>query len=107
MLFPGLRLWLKGTTVGATTDLSGKYSIAHVPETECKYLVYTYIGMENMEVGLEVVRLMDGVRWNPPVVGLSEVVVTALGIKREKREVTYQIQKVGSKNFLRTTNKGW
>ena len=33
------------------------------------------------------------------LIGLNEVVVTALGIKREKREVTYQTQKVGNEEL--------
>jgi len=93
---PGVTVQVKGTTVGALTDLSGKYSIT-VPEAATT-MVYSYIGMETIEIPIGSRSVMDVVMQSA-VVGLNEVVVTALGIRREKREITYQTQKVGSEEL--------
>jgi len=95
-VLPGVTVQAKGTTVGALTDLSGKYTIT-VPET-ASVLVFSYIGMETIEVEIGGRSVMDVVMQSA-VVGLNEVVVTALGIRREKREITYQTQKVGSEEL--------
>ena len=93
---PGVTVMVKGTTVGALTDVNGKYSIT-VP-SDATTLVFSYIGMKSREVEIGGRSVIDGVL-ESDLIGLNEVVVTALGIKREKREVTYQTQKVGSEEL--------
>jgi TonB-linked SusC/RagA family outer membrane protein len=88
---PGVTVVVKGTTVGAITDVNGEYSIT-VPTTATT-LVFTYIGMKSQEVQISG-RTVIAVTLESDVTALNEVIVTALGIKREKREVTYQTQKV-------------
>jgi len=89
---PGVTVVVKGTTIGTTTDINGKYSLA-IP-ANANTLVFTFIGMKSLEVEIAGRTVIDGVL-QVDLVGLNEVIVTALGIKREKREVTYQTQKVG------------
>jgi TonB-linked SusC/RagA family outer membrane protein len=93
---PGVTVVVKGTTIGAITDVNGEYSIT-VPTTATT-LVFTYIGMKSQEVGIAGRTVVD-VALESDVVGLNEVIVTALGIKREKREVTYQTQKVDNEQL--------
>ena len=93
---PGVTVLVKGTTIGALTDVNGKYSIT-VP-TSATTLVFSYIGMKSMEVVIGGRTVINGVL-ESELIGLNEVVVTALGIKREKREVTYQTQKVGNEEL--------
>jgi TonB-linked SusC/RagA family outer membrane protein len=93
---PGVTVVVKGTTIGAITDADGKYSIT-VPTTATT-LIFSYIGMESQEVEIAGRTVIDAVL-KSELVGLNEVIVTALGIKREKREVTYQTQKVGNEEL--------
>ncbi len=88
---PGVSVFVKGTTIATSTDVDGRYSLT-VPE-DAATLVFSFIGMKQLEVNISGRSVVNAVM-ESDVVGLSEVVVTALGIKREKREITYQTQKV-------------
>ncbi len=86
---PGVSVVIKGTTTGTETDFDGKYTInASVGDV----LVFSFVGMATQEkvVGdantIDVVLVADNV--------LDEVVVTAYGIKKEKRSVGYAVQEV-------------
>jgi len=92
---PGVTVIIKGTKTGTQTDFDGKYSIkANVG----KILQYSFIGMNTTE---KVVGSSNeiNVKMSESAEALEEVVVTALGIKREKREVTYQTQKVSDESL--------
>jgi TonB-linked SusC/RagA family outer membrane protein len=93
---PGVTVVVKGTTIGAITDANGKYSIT-VPSTATT-LIFSYIGMKSQEVEIGGRTVIDGIL-ESELVGLNEVIVTAMGIKREKREVTYQTQKVSNEEL--------
>lgn len=89
---PGVNVTIKGTTRGATTDAQGRYRI--VVSGSGDVLVFSFIGYINREepVGNRTeinVTLADDQKQ------LDEVVVTALGIKREERALGYAVQKVG------------
>ena len=88
---PGVSVFVKGTTIATSTDVNGRFSLT-VPE-DATTLVFSFIGMKQQEVNIAGRSVVNCVM-ESDVVGLSEVVVTALGIKREKREITYQTQKV-------------
>ncbi len=88
---PGVSVFVKGTTIATSSDVNGRYSLT-VPE-DATTLVFSFIGMKQQEVNIAGRSVVNCVM-ESDVVGLSEVVVTALGIKREKREITYQTQKV-------------
>ncbi|HKK64072.1 MAG TPA: SusC/RagA family TonB-linked outer membrane protein [Bacteroidales bacterium] len=88
---PGVSVVVQGTTVGTVTDFDGNYSIS-VPDGEGS-LMFSFVGMETQLVEIEGRTQIDVVL-NSSTTQLDEVVVTALGIKRERREVTYQTQKV-------------
>ncbi len=94
---PGVSVSVKGTTIGAITDINGKYSIPNVPQ-DATTLVFSFVGMKTSEVEINGRSVVDVVL-ESDLVGLNEVVVTALGIKREKREITYQTQKVGNEEL--------
>lgn len=82
---------LKGTTVGTITDVDGKYSIS-VPETGTT-LVFSYVGMKLQEVAISGRTVVDVVM-ESDIMGLDEVVVTALGISREKKSLGYATQEL-------------
>ncbi|HMB63777.1 MAG TPA: carboxypeptidase-like regulatory domain-containing protein, partial [Eudoraea sp.] len=92
LALPGVNILLEGTTTGTQTDFDGNYSIqASAGQT----LLYTYIGQrdERRTVGADDVI---NVQMQEDAQALEEVVVTALGIKREKQALGYAVTEVGS-----------
>ena len=79
---PGVSVSVKGTILGITTDINGKYTLA-VP-ADATTLVFSYIGMKKQEVEISG-RSIINVIMEPEVMGLDEVVVTAFGISRAKK----------------------
>ena len=88
---PGVTVQAKGTTLGANTDVNGKYSVT-VP-TSATTLVFSYIGMKKQEVEIAGKKVIDVVL-EPDLLGLNEVVVSAFGIKRNANEIGSAITKV-------------
>lgn len=87
---PGATVRVKGTAAGTSTDINGKFTIS-VPENAI--LVISFAGFQSKEVStdqktnIEVVLLEDTKL-------LSEVVVTALGIKKERRALGYSVSQI-------------
>ncbi|UXX79567.1 SusC/RagA family TonB-linked outer membrane protein [Reichenbachiella carrageenanivorans] len=88
---PGVTVVLKGTTTGTTTDLDGNYKLS-VP-SEGGILVYSFVGLATQEVEIGARSVIDLVM-QPDAEQLNEVVVTALGISREKASLGYSVQEV-------------
>jgi TonB-linked SusC/RagA family outer membrane protein len=99
----GATIILKGTTAGTTSDADGKYTIT-VPATGGT-LVFSYIGMKKQEVTITD-KTQGDVILEPDLLGLDEVVVTAIGISKEKKSLGFAVQDVsGDKiNNARTGN---
>ncbi len=87
----GVTVQVKGTIIGAVTDANGRYSIS-VPDNATT-LVFSYIGMKSLEVQIAGRTVIDGVLASD-LVGLDEVIVTALGISRERKALGYAVQDV-------------
>lgn len=87
----GATVLVKGTSVGAATNVDGKFSL-DVPSNG-KTLVVSYIGYDAQEV-----PITSSNQYNIALSGtnyaLDEVVVTALGMKREKKALGYSVQDV-------------
>jgi TonB-linked SusC/RagA family outer membrane protein len=88
---PGVSVIAVGTTVGAYSDLNGKYTL-NVPQN-ANVLVFTFIGMKTQEIEIGGRKVIDVVM-EPDLVGLNEVVVTAVGIQRSAKSVGYSISTV-------------
>ncbi len=93
---PGAAIVVKGTTIGSITNLDGEYTIS-VPEDE-EILVYSFIGLKTQEISINGRTEIDVVL-EPDIVGLDEVVVTAMGIRKETKALGYSIQKVEGKKL--------
>lgn len=93
---PGATVLVKGTTVGTTTDLDGNYSI-NVPAGS-DVLIYSFVGLVTAE---EVIgnRTIINVTLTTDAAQLSEVVVTAIGIEREKKALGYAVTTVGDEQL--------
>jgi TonB-linked SusC/RagA family outer membrane protein len=89
----GSTVQIKGTTAGTLTDMNGKYSLP-VPQNATT-LVFSYIGMKTLEVEIGG-RMVIDISLQSDLVGLSEVVVTALGIKRSEKSIGYSASTVNS-----------
>ena len=88
----------KGTTTGTVTDANGAFSI-NVSKANAT-LVFSYVGMESQELVLGTSNNYDV---SLSATGeLSEVVVTALGIRREKRELGYSAQEISGEALTQT-----
>jgi TonB-linked SusC/RagA family outer membrane protein len=96
---PGVTVSVKGTTVGAVTDANGKYSVT-APQS-ASTLVFSYIGMKKQEVPIGGRAVIDIVM-ESDLTGLDEVVVTALGISREKKALGYSVQDLGGEKIEKT-----
>jgi hypothetical protein len=92
---PGVSVIVKGTTIGTETNFDGKYSIK-IPNSKST-LVFSYLGYKIEE------RLTNNSTINVTMqennVSLNEIVVTARGIKREKKVLGY------SASYIKTGKK--
>ncbi len=93
---PGVSIKIKGTTMGTTTDLNGKYTLT-VPDNS-GILVFTYIGYTSQEVPIGN-RTSINMVLEVANAALSEVVVTALGVTKSKRGLGYAVQEVRGEEF--------
>jgi len=99
---PGVNVIVKSTTIGTITNLDGEYSIK-VPEGYNE-LLYTFIGYTTItkEIGAE--RELS-ITMGEDLIGLEEVVVTALGVSRDKKSVGYSTQKVETTEILNSNEQ--
>ena len=90
MPLPGVNILVKGTTNGTQSDFDGNYSITvNVGDV----LTYTYVGLKTVEQTVGSSNTIN-VTMEEDAAVLDEVVVTAFGIKKEKRSVGYAVQEV-------------
>lgn len=94
---PGVSIVEKGTTNGTITGVDGSYTIDVKAADEV--LVFSFIGFENQEVNIAGRREIN-ITLVEEVTGLDEVVVTALGIKKEAKALGYAVSKVDSERIL-------
>ena len=89
----GAAVVVRGTQIGIVTDVDGVFKL-EVPSS-AKTLIISYLGMKTQEVtikdGLKIILESDSQ-------SLDEVVVTAMGLNREKKSLGYAIQEVKSRS---------
>lgn len=87
---PNVSVLIKGTKKGVTTNSSGEFSIE---ATKGSTLVFSFIGFESKEIVVGSESTIDVVL-NESQANLNEIVVTALGVKKERRAVGYSVTEV-------------
>jgi len=93
----GVNVTVKGTTNGTITNDAGKYSIsANKGET----ITFSYVGFEPQNITVGNANVIN-VSLMPDANALGEVVVTALGVARDKRALQYSVTEVGGENFTK------
>ncbi len=95
---PGVSVVVKGTTVGASSDAEGRYSIQAAPGST---LVFSFIGMLPVERTVGTGTTLDVVM-RSDAKALNEVVVTAFGIEQEKRALGFSVQEVQAREIVET-----
>ena len=98
----GVNIVLKGTQIGTSSDATGNFSLS-VPDNGAT-LVFSFIGYESKEVAVGNRSVID-VALSESAENLQEVVVTALGIKRDERSLGYSVGKVDGKDLSRVAQE--
>ena len=88
---PGVNVLVKGTTEGTITDIEGNYRLS-VPQA-AEALVFSFVGYQSQDASIGSQSVID-VALQVDTEQLNEVVVTALGIEREKKALGYAVQEV-------------
>lgn len=95
-VLPGVSIVVKGTTRGTTTDNEGNYRVT-VPNNAT--LIFSYIGYLRQEVRVGNANTLN-ITLDSDDNTLNEVVVTALGVKQEKRSLGFNVQEVKGQDIL-------
>lgn len=100
---PGLSVLIKGTLRGTSTDVNGSFQL-EVPNLET-VLIFKYLGYETKEITVGNQTNLE-ISLKPENKSLTEVVVTALGIKKQSKSVGYATATVGTDEMTlnRTAN---
>lgn len=95
----GASIVVKGTTNGTVTNMDGGFTL-NVPSS-AKIFVISFVGMKAQEVAIK-----DGLKvfLEPDAQNLEEVVVTAMGLNREKKSLGYAIQEVKADELTKAGN---
>lgn len=89
----GASVLVKGTNTGTITGIMGDFTIPNVPSSATT-LIISYVGMVSQEVTIQPGTLQVVLKSDAKT--LDEVVVTAMGISREKKALGYALQEVKS-----------
>ncbi|MEJ7647370.1 MAG: SusC/RagA family TonB-linked outer membrane protein [Chryseolinea sp.] len=101
--FPGVNIVIKGTTTGTSSDADGNYALN--VDSDNAVLVFSFVGYAVQEVTVGGRSTVDVVM-TPDIRSLDEVVVTALGIKKETKRLGYATSSASHDQITenRTTN---
>jgi TonB-linked SusC/RagA family outer membrane protein len=97
MPLPGVSVLVKGTQTGTQTDFDGKFSIRATPS---QVLVFSYIGMKTKEITANTSTL--NIKLADDAMELEGVIVTAMGIKRKPKELSYAVENIKSEDLTKT-----
>ena len=92
---PGVTVIVKGTNTGTQTDFDGNYSINAATGA---VLQYSYLGMQNIDKTVGTSNVINVVM-TESAQALEEVVVTAVGISRNEKELGYNVQSVAAEDI--------
>ncbi|WP_111309262.1 SusC/RagA family TonB-linked outer membrane protein [Confluentibacter sediminis] len=87
---PGVTVLVKGTSTGIASDFDGNYSIR---ANQGGTLIFSFVGYVTQEIVIGASNTIN-VTLKEDVAALEEVVITALGIKRNEKSLGYSVQSV-------------
>ena len=94
----GASVIIKGTTIGVSTDVNGGFELRIPSGTQAPVLLVNYLGYEPQEVAVNG-RSEIAVTMQESAVAVENVVVTALGIKRQEKALSYNVQQVKAEDI--------
>ena len=89
-------------TLGVYTDDNGKFVLPNVP-SDAESIVFSYMGYKDLILPIDN-QTNFIIRLDPDAVALDQVVVTALGIQRQSKEIGYATAKVSADDLTKTKN---
>ncbi len=98
---PGVTVIIKGTTTGVITAVDGSFSLRNVSSDAV--LVFSFVGMKTQEmpVGSQTYFEID---LEEEAIGINEVVVTALGIEKEAKSLSYNVQEIAGNEINKVSD---
>lgn len=99
----GVSVTVKGTTIGTSTDASGKFRIN---TSDNDTLVFTFIGYETQEIRVTNQSTVN-VKLSSSTTKLNEVVVTAFGLSKERKGLVIRFQPLKAPNLLKPGKQMW
>jgi TonB-linked SusC/RagA family outer membrane protein len=95
---PVASIILKQTKIGIYTDFDGNFEL-DVKTNQSGVLVFSYLGYQTKEISFTEKTLDLNVTLETVSEQLDEIVITALGVKREQKSLTYSTQKIETEDF--------
>lgn len=95
----GASVVIKGTTIGISTNVDGSFGLQIPASVKDPVLVVNYLGCEPQEIAVGS-RADFRITMVESAVALDNVVVTALGIKRQEKALSYNVQQVKSEDIV-------
>lgn len=93
---PGVAVLIKNTTRGTSTGMDGTFAIPDVRAGET--LLFSFLGYTTVEIVVSNDNYLN-VKLAPESLEIEQVVVTALGIRREQRALGYSVQEVSGESL--------
>ncbi|MEL7588581.1 MAG: SusC/RagA family TonB-linked outer membrane protein [Prolixibacteraceae bacterium] len=98
---PGATVTLQGSVKGTITDANGRFTLTDVPGNAV--LLFSFMGMKTQAFPLSGQSSLT-IIMEEEMIGVEEVVVTAFGINREKKQLSYATQQVAGEQLAATGN---
>jgi iron complex outermembrane recepter protein len=98
----GVNVIVKGTSLGTVTDTDGQFNIEIPTDAKLK-LVFSYVGFARRELNITSDEPLE-VMLDENFESLSEIIVTALGIKRDHKALGYSVTTIGSDELTASGN---
>lgn len=98
---PGVSVTVESTTTGTITNENGEYEINVPPGRDV--LVFSFVGLLTREISFGERNVVD-VIMETDFLQLDEVVVTAMGIRKEKKALGYSVQEINSSEISGARN---
>lgn len=99
----GATIAIKGSTTGTISGLDGSYSLTVPANVKADTIVFSYIGKTSVMEAINGRTTINTVMHDDDV-NVEEVVVTALGIKKEAKALGYAVQEITSENLTRAAS---
>ena len=94
----GASVIVRGTTLGVSTDAEGRFSLEVPAPAASQTLEVSYLGYETASIPVDS-RTTFTVTLQESTSEIEQVVVTALGIKRQEKALSYNVQQVAASDI--------